>query len=55
MKESQFIGSLMSSHPDLQPIIQEPREKDQLREVDSDGEPITEIYLGDEFISLKDF
>ena len=41
MKESQFIGTLMPSYPDLQPIIQEIREKYQLPEVDPDGEPIT--------------
>jgi len=30
MKESQFIGILMPSHPDFQPMIQEIREKYQL-------------------------
>jgi hypothetical protein len=55
MKESQFIGSLMPSHPDFQPIIQEIRDKYQLPEVDPDGEPLTEIYLGDEVIPLEDF
>jgi hypothetical protein len=44
MKESQFIGTLMPSHPDFQPIIEAIREKYQLPEVDSDGEPIKEIY-----------
>jgi hypothetical protein len=55
MKEAKFIGSLMPSHPDFQPIIQEIREKYQLPEVDPDGEPISEIYLGDEIIPLEDF
>jgi hypothetical protein len=41
MKESELLGTLMPSHPDLQPIIQEIRKKYQLPEVDPDGEPIT--------------
>jgi hypothetical protein len=45
MKESQFIGTLMPSHPDFQPIIQAIREKYQLPEVDPDGEPIIEILI----------
>ena len=45
MKESQFIGTLMPSHADPEPIIQEIREKYQLPEVDPDGEPITEILI----------
>ena len=48
MKESRFIGTLMTSHPDFEPIIQQIREKYQLSEDDPDGEPIKEIYLGDE-------
>jgi hypothetical protein len=55
MKEPKFIGTLMPSHPGFQPIIQEIREKYQLPEVDLDGEPITEIYLGDEIIPLENF
>ena len=43
MKETQFIGALMPSHPDLQPIIQAIREKYQLPEVDPDGEPIKHV------------
>jgi hypothetical protein len=37
MKEPQFIGSLMPSHPDFQPIIQTIREKYQLPEVASEA------------------
>lgn len=33
MKESQFIGTLMPSHPDFQSIIQELREKYSLPEI----------------------
>jgi hypothetical protein len=56
MKESQFIGTLMPSHPDFQPIIQAMQEKYQRPEVDPDGEPITETYLGYEIVPfcLKD-
>ncbi len=55
MKEAQFIGSLMPSHPDFQPIIEQIREKYQLPEVDPKGEPIKEIYLGDEITPLEAF
>ena len=50
MKKSQFLGTLFPSHPDLQPIIQQLREKYNLREVFPDEEPITEIYLGDQIL-----
>ena len=40
MKESQFIGTLMPSHPDFQPIIQEIREKYRLPKVDLNDEAI---------------
>ena len=40
MKESQFIGTLMPSHPDLEPIIPEIRQKYQLPEIDPDVEAI---------------
>jgi hypothetical protein len=46
MKTSQFIGTLMPSHPDFQLIIQELREKYQLPEVDPDGEPKKAIVTG---------
>jgi hypothetical protein len=38
MKESQFFGTLMPSHPDFQPIIQAMLEKYQLPETDLGGE-----------------
>ena len=55
MKETKLIGSLMPAHPDIAPIIQDIRDKYQLREVFPDNEPITEIYLGDEFVPLAVF
>lgn len=55
MNESEFLSTLLPSSPDFQPVIQTIREKYQLPEVDPDGEPISEIYLGDELISLQDF
>lgn len=33
MKNAELIGSLIPSHPDFQPVIQEIREKEQLPEV----------------------
>jgi len=38
MQESKFIGTLMPSHPDFEPIIQAIREKYQLPEVVPDGQ-----------------
>jgi len=55
MKEAKFLAPLMPTHPDLEPIVQEVRDKYQLHEVDPDGEPITEIFLNDEAISLQSF
>jgi hypothetical protein len=52
MKESQFLGTLMPSHPDFQPIIQQVREKYQLPEVDPDGGPMREVYLGEKINPL---
>jgi hypothetical protein len=47
MKESQFLGTLLPSHPDLQPIIRQLRQKYNLDEVFPDtGESIKEIYYG---------
>lgn len=55
MKESQFIGTLMPSHPDFQPILQKIRAKYQPPEVDTSGESIDVIYLGEEIVPLGDF
>lgn len=55
MKESKFIGSLLPSHPDLVLIIQAIRDKYGLSEISPDDDPIREIYLGDEIISLEEF
>ena len=55
MKESKFLGALLPSSPDFAPIIEAVREKYNLHEVDPDGEPIEEIFLGDEIIPLEEF
>ena len=54
-KEAKFLGSLLQSHPDYLPIIQAIREKYSLAELMPDDDPIAEIYLGDEIISLDEF
>ena len=53
MKESEFLGTLLPSHPDFLPIVQTIREKYNLPEIIPDDEPITEIYLGDEMIPFE--
>jgi hypothetical protein len=55
MKETKFLGSLMPTHPDFLPIVQKLREKYSLWEVNPEGEPITEIYLGDRLVPFEDF
>ena len=55
MKESQFLGTLLPSHPDFLPIEKAIREKYGLPEISPDDDPITEIYLGDEIVPLKEF
>ena len=55
VKESQLLGTLLPSQPDFIPIEKAIREKYNLPEISPDGEPITEIYLGDEFISFDEF
>jgi hypothetical protein len=40
MKEAQFLGSLLPSHPNLIPIIQAIREKYNLPEISPDDDPI---------------
>lgn len=55
MKENEFLGTLLPSHPDLIPIIEAVREKYNLPEISPDDDPITEIYLGDDIIPLEEF
>jgi hypothetical protein len=55
MKESQLLGSLLPSLPDFTPILQAIREKYNLPEISPNGDPITEIYLGDEIIPFDVF
>ena len=40
MKESQLLGTLLPSQPDLIPIIQAIREKYNLSEINPDDDPI---------------
>ena len=55
MKETEFLGTLMPTHPDLFAIVQEIRRKYNLPEISPDDEPITEIYLGDQIVPLRVF
>ncbi len=55
MQESRLLGTLLPSSPDFLPIIQSLREKYNIPEINPDDDPINEIYLGDELISLDDF
>jgi hypothetical protein len=55
MQESKFLGALLPTSPDFAPIIEAVRVKYKLPEVDPDGEPIEEIYLGDEIVPLEEF
>jgi hypothetical protein len=48
MKESEFLGTLLPSHPDFLPIVQAIREKYNLPEISPDDDPITEVTIGDE-------
>ena len=54
-KESQLLGTLIPTHPDLFPIVQKIRAKYGLGEISLDDPPIEEIYLGDKIIPLEDF
>lgn len=55
MKESEFLGALLPSHPDLSLIIESIREKYKLPEVSPEGEIIEEVYLEDRIIPLIEF
>jgi hypothetical protein len=55
MKENKFLGNLLPSSPDLQPIIEVIREKYNLAPISPDDDPITEIYLEDRPVTLVEF
>ena len=55
MLEAQFLGNLLPSHPDYAPIIEAIRTKYNLYEVYPHDEPIKNIYLGDEIVTLAEF
>jgi hypothetical protein len=46
MKVNKFLGSLIPTHPDLYPIVQQMRDKHNLPEISPDDDPITERILG---------
>jgi hypothetical protein len=55
-KDVKFFEVLFPSHPDFEPIIKSLQDKYGLERVDpEEGEPISELYLADELISLADF
>jgi hypothetical protein len=55
MLESKFLGGLLPSHPDFEPIIDATRAKYHLAEIYPQDDPIEEIYLDDEIVSLEAF
>lgn len=55
MFEAQFLGNLLPSHPDYEPIIETIRTKYNLSELYPQDEPIKDIYLGDRIITLTEF
>ena len=55
MLEAKFLGSLLPSHPDFEPIIEAIRAKYGLPELYPQDEPIREIYFEDEIITLEQF
>lgn len=55
MLEAQFLGNLLPSHPDYEPIIEAIRTKYNLSELYPQDEPIKDIYLGDRIITLTEF
>ncbi len=55
MNESKFLGALIPASPNFAPIIKTVREKYSLPDLSPKDDPITEIYLGDDIISLEEF
>ncbi len=54
MKESKFLGALLPSSPDFLPITEAIRGKYTLPEVNPEEDPIEEIYVGNEVITLEE-
>lgn len=46
MRETNFLGVFMPSHPDLLPVLQNISEKYKFPEISPDDDLIKEIYLG---------
>ena len=55
MLEAKFLGGLLPSHPNYEPIIQAIRTKYNLPEIYPQDDPIKEISLGDEIVSIDEF
>ena len=55
MQESKLLGTPLLSSRDLQPIIQQMREKYQLPELSPEDDPIELVYLDEEEIPLQEF
>ena len=54
-KEAEFLGGLLPSHQDYEPIIAATRLKYGLQEVYPHDEPIKDIFLEDEIVTLDEF
>jgi hypothetical protein len=55
VQESNLLGTILPSSPDFVPIINELRGKYGLREVLPNDDPIEEVFLDGEVVSLEDF
>jgi len=55
MEESKLLGTLLPSSPDFLPIVRAIREKYQLPEISPGDDPITEIFLNGEPVTLEGF
>lgn len=53
--EAIFLGSLLPSHPDFDPLIRAIRTKYGLPEIYPQDEPVKDIFLEDEIIPLEQF
>lgn len=54
MKEIKLISALLPSHPDLQPILIDIREKNNIPDIDPGDDSITEILLSDDEINWEE-
>lgn len=54
MKEAEFLGTLIPSHPDLLPIIQAVREKYDIPTFTTDDEALIELIFSDKEIDWSE-